>query len=90
MVSTPLFYQLLLVALVLICLGHRAALAVPHWVWTAIDPENKLLLTVNVGDRTLAMVQGLAHQVAQMLAPDCVPLFLTDGFREYLTPCSRG
>jgi len=57
----------------------------PHWVWTAIDPESKLLLAVNVGDRTLAMAQWVVHQVAQMLAPDCVPLFLTDGFREYLT-----
>jgi IS1 family transposase len=57
----------------------------PHWVWTALDPESKLLLAVNVGDRTLAMAQCVVHQVAQMLAPDCVPLFLTDGFREYLT-----
>jgi len=27
----------------------------PHWVWTAIDPESKLLLSVQVGERTLAM-----------------------------------
>jgi len=27
----------------------------------------------------------VVHQVAQVLAPDCAPLFLTDGFREYLT-----
>src|SRR4029450_8089440 len=33
----------------------------------------------------LAMAQHFVHQVAQVLAPDCVPLFLTDGFREYLT-----
>src|SRR5262249_1129986 len=25
------------------------------------------------------------HHVAQVLAPDCAPLFVTDGFREYLT-----
>jgi hypothetical protein len=30
------------------------------------------------------MAQCLVHQVAQVLAPDCVPLFLTDGFKEYL------
>jgi hypothetical protein len=24
------------------------------------------------------------HQLVQVLAPGCVPLFLTDGFREYL------
>ena len=37
------------------------------------------------GDRTLAMAQRVVHHVAQVLAPDCAPLFLTDGFREYLT-----
>jgi IS1 family transposase/transposase-like protein len=55
----------------------------PHWVWVALDPVSKLLLTINVGDRTLVMAQGVVHQVAQVLAPDCVPLFLTDGFKEY-------
>jgi IS1 family transposase len=57
----------------------------PHWVWVAMDPESKLLLALDVGDRTLAMAQRLVHHVAQVLAPDCAPLFLTDGFREYLT-----
>src|SRR5713101_5583849 len=31
------------------------------------------------------MAQRVVHQVAQVLAPDCAPLFLTDGFREYAT-----
>src|SRR5499433_3525237 len=57
----------------------------PHWVWAALDPESKLLLTIEVGDRTLAMAQRMVHQVAQVLAPDCAPLFLTDGFKEYAT-----
>ena len=57
----------------------------PHWVWTAMDPVTKLLLAIDAGERTLAMAQGVVHQVAQVLAPDCVPLFLTDGFREYIT-----
>ena len=57
----------------------------PQWVWVAIDPESKLLLAIDVGDRTLAMAQRVVHHVAQVLAPDCAPLFLTDGFREYLT-----
>jgi len=57
----------------------------PHWVWTAMDPVTKLLLTIDVGDRTLAMAQGVVHQVVQVLAPGCVPLFLTDGFKEYAT-----
>jgi IS1 family transposase len=57
----------------------------PHWVWAAIDPVTKLLLTIDVGDRTLAMAQRVVHQVVQVLAPGCVPLFLTDGFTEYAT-----
>jgi IS1 family transposase len=57
----------------------------PHWVWVAIDPVSKLLLALDVGDRTLAMAQHVVHQVVQVLAPGCVPLFLTDGFKEYTT-----
>src|SRR3712207_5685678 len=30
------------------------------------------------------MAQRLVHQLTQVLAPDCAPLFLTDGFGEYL------
>jgi IS1 family transposase len=57
----------------------------PHWVWVAMDPVTKVLLTLDVGDRTLAMAQRVVHQVVQVLAPGCVPLFLTDGFKEYTT-----
>jgi len=57
----------------------------PHWVWTAIDPVTKLLLTIDGGDRTLAMAQRVVHQVVQVLASGCVPLFLSDGFKEYAT-----
>src|SRR5262252_9346758 len=57
----------------------------PHWVWTAMDPTSKLLLVIDVGERTLAMAQRVVHQVAQVLAPGCMPLFLTDGFKEYTT-----
>ena len=57
----------------------------PQWVWVAMAPESKWLLAIDVGERTLAMAQRVVHQVVQVLAPDCAPLFLTDGFREYLT-----
>jgi len=57
----------------------------PHWVWTAMDPESKLLLVIDVGARTLAMAQRMVHQVVGVLAPGCVPLFLTDGLKEYGT-----
>jgi len=57
----------------------------PQWVWVAMDPESQLLLAIDMGHRTLAMAQRVVHQVGQVLAPDCAPLFLTDGFREYRT-----
>ncbi len=57
----------------------------PQWVWVALDPESKVLLALAVGDRTLAMAQRVVHHVAQVVAPDCAPRFLTDGFRESLT-----
>jgi transposase-like protein len=57
----------------------------PHWVWVAIDPVSKLLLAIDVGARTSAMAQCLVHQVVGILAPGCVPVFLTDGFKEYTT-----
>jgi IS1 family transposase len=57
----------------------------PSWVWTAMDPTSKLLVVVDVGSRTLAVAQRVVHQVTQVLAPDCVPLFLTDGLKDYAT-----
>src|SRR4029453_16178573 len=44
-----------------------------------------LLLSVRVGERTLAMAQVVLHQIAQLLAPGCVPLFVSDGYSHYLT-----
>lgn len=57
----------------------------PRWVWVAMDPVTQLLLALDVGARTLAMAQHLLHQVVHVLAPGCVPLFLTNGFNEYAT-----
>jgi hypothetical protein len=55
----------------------------PHWGWAAVDPVTKRRRTVAGGDRPLAMAQRVVHQVVQLLAPGCMPLFLTDGFKEY-------
>jgi transposase-like protein/IS1 family transposase len=56
----------------------------PLWVWTAIEPESKLMLSAQPGDRSLAMAQAILHQITQLLAPGCVPLFLSDGNANYL------
>src|SRR5207253_11078058 len=42
-------------------------------------------LAIDGGPRTLAMAQCVVHQVARLLAPDCRPLFLTDGYTDYFT-----
>jgi IS1 family transposase len=57
----------------------------PSWVWTAMDPKSTLLVVIDVGTRTLAMAQRVVHQVVQVLAPNCVPLCLTDGLKDYGT-----
>ena len=44
----------------------------------AIDPISKLILALEVGDRSLEMAQRLVHGVASVLAPGVVPLSVTD------------
>jgi IS1 family transposase len=56
-----------------------------YGVWTALDPESKLLVVVDVGTRSLEMAQRVVHQVVEVLAPGCLPLLFTDGFRAYMT-----
>ena len=57
----------------------------PHWVWVAMDPVCKLLLAVDVGDRTLAMAQRLSIRSRRCwprTAPRC---FSPMGSATYLT-----
>jgi hypothetical protein len=61
----------------------------PRWVWTAVDPESKLMLSARVGERSQAMAQAVLHQIAQLLAPGCIPLFLSDGNPSYLPAIVR-
>jgi hypothetical protein len=57
----------------------------PQWVWTAIDPQRKLLLVLTGGTHTRAMAHGVVPLVAQVLAPDGAPLLLTDGDKDDLS-----
>src|SRR5262245_31871676 len=50
-----------------------------------MDPQSKRLVVVDVGRRTLALAQRVVHHLRQVLAPDCVPLFVTDGLKDYGT-----
>jgi transposase-like protein len=48
----------------------------PQWVWVAIDPVSKLLLAIDVGQRTLAMAQRVVHQVVQAVCRSSSPMAL--------------
>jgi hypothetical protein len=39
------------------------------WLWGAIDAESKLLVAVEIGDRSLQTAQRVVHVVATVLAP---------------------
>jgi hypothetical protein len=53
----------------------------PQGGWTAIDPQSKRLRAMASGAHTQAMAQRMIHPVVQVLAPGCVPQFLTDGLK---------
>lgn len=66
----------------------------PAWGWTALAPDRQWLLVIAVGTRTLEMAQRVGPQLGPVVAPDGVPLFVTDGCREsmtaFLTPFGCG
>ena len=70
-------------------LGKRDELAPQkrnsRWIWSAIDPQSKLWLGFLIADRSLEAAQVFIHRVSQLLAPGCVPLFLSDGYKPYVT-----
>jgi IS1 family transposase/transposase-like protein len=54
-----------------------------RWVWVGTDPVSKLWLASVVGDRSQECAQLLIHAILQLLAPGCVPLFLSDQWSAY-------
>ena len=60
-----------------------ACLAHARWLWLAIDPISKVIPTLHLGRRRNVDAYTLLHQLKTRLAPDCVPIFLSDGFRAY-------
>lgn len=56
-----------------------------RWVWAGMDPVSKLMLGYVVGNRSLTCTQLLIHIIAALLAPGCVPLFISDGWSAYGT-----
>jgi hypothetical protein len=53
------------------------------WLWLAIDPRTKLVPVLHLGPRTQHAAHLLFHSLRQLLAPDCLPLFTSDGLKQY-------
>jgi IS1 family transposase/transposase-like protein len=53
------------------------------WLWLAIDPRTKIVPVLELGPRSQTMAHRLIHTLRQRLAPDCVPLFTSDGLNLY-------
>src|SRR5581483_7687151 len=54
-----------------------------HWTHCAMARESRLLLEVVVGPRTEASALELVHGTAKRLAPECWPLWSSDGWEAY-------
>jgi len=56
-----------------------------HWTHCAMARESRLLLEMVVGPRTEESATKLVEGAARRLAPDCWPLWSSDGWAPYLT-----
>jgi IS1 family transposase len=53
------------------------------WVWFAIDPQTKLILSLYVGARKHEAAMAFVHDLVHRLRPAPLPLFLSDGLMAY-------
>ncbi|TMD66951.1 MAG: hypothetical protein E6I97_23575 [Chloroflexi bacterium] len=53
------------------------------WLWLVIDPRTKILPVLQLGPRTQHMAHRVIHSLRRLLAPDCLPLFTSDGLNLY-------
>jgi IS1 family transposase/transposase-like protein len=53
------------------------------WVWTAQDAQSKAWLAWHVGRRAQPDAHRLVHRTKRVLAKGCVPVFTSDGLRQY-------
>jgi IS1 family transposase len=54
-----------------------------QWLWLAIDPFTKIIPVLELGPRTQNMAHMVIHSLRRSLAPDCIPLFTSDGLNVY-------
>jgi transposase-like protein len=56
-----------------------------RWLWVAIDPLSTCLPVFQRGPRTHDMAHRLIHRLHALLAPECLPVFTSDGLNAYST-----
>jgi len=53
------------------------------WLWLVIDPLTKIIPVFQLGPRTQKTAHVVIHSLRPILAPDCLPLFTSDGLNVY-------
>lgn len=53
------------------------------WVWFALDPHTKVLLSLHLGSRKTDSAMGFVHALVATFTPGYCPLFLSDGLPAY-------
>ena len=53
------------------------------WVWFAVDAHTKIIPALKAGPRTQPIAHAVVHALIKVLAPDCLPVFTSDGLKLY-------
>jgi IS1 family transposase len=53
------------------------------WLWLAVDPITKIVPALHLGARTQDAAHAVIHNLRQRLAPECLPVFTSDGLNLY-------
>ena len=53
------------------------------WIWVASDATTKIVPVMQVGGRTQELAYQVVHELKGRLRPGCVPVFSTDGLKNY-------
>jgi len=53
------------------------------WLWLAVDPITKIIPVLHLGPRTQRAAHTVIHILRQKLAPECIPVFTSDGLNLY-------
>jgi IS1 family transposase len=53
------------------------------WLWLAVDPITKIVPVLHLGARNQDAAHAVIHDLRQRLAPQCIPVFTSDGLNLY-------